>query len=663
MKAQDLKKSILQLAIQGKLVAQDKNDEPAEVLYAKIQAEKQKLIKEGKIKKDKPLPPITEDEIPFPIPPTWKWVRLGDCIDVRDGTHDSPKYVKNGIPLVTSKCLSSGVLDISKANLISIEDANKINERSKVNVKDILFAMIGSIGNPIIVSQEPNFCIKNMALFKNNKNIDEKFLFIFSLYAQNEMRKIAQGAVQSFVSLSFIRNFLFPLPPLDEQKRIVARIEELEPLINQYDQAEQELSTLNDKFPEQLKKSILQYAIQGKLVAQDENDEPAEVLYTKIQAEKQKLIKEGKIKKDKPLPPITEDEIPFSIPPTWKWVRLGEIVKYIQRGKSPEYTDIKKVPVISQKCNQWNGLDISSVKFITERSLYNYNQERYLLTNDLLLNSTGTGTVGRVGIYYENLNPYHIAVADSHVTVVRPLWVSSKYLYNFFASPYIQLNIENLCDGSTNQIELALQTVKKILIPLPPLEEQHRIVAKVNNLLDACGRLSNPLTYKTQENKSPITNEWLIDKGFELCSQKGYTDIDEILRELDIDLLLDRRLNKGRIEFVDGRFRIWVADLNDNWTKTHEVVHYVNDNKEIQLYGAVGRKDETSLPKAKEINVDAITAEILMPENIFISALEVERVKKYALVDNSVIRKLRKLFRVSDYAVKVRLQNLGYHTK
>ena len=490
MKAQDLKNSILQYAIQGKLVSQDENDEPAEVLYAKIQAEKQKLIKEGKIKKDKPLPPITEDEIPFPIPPTWKWVRLGEIGLSRIGLTYHPS-------------------DISPKGTIVLRSGNIQN--NKLSFSDIVRVNIPIPENLLVRKGDIIICARNGSKTLVGKSaligeLDEAmsfgaFMAIFrcpispyvKLYLDSPLFKKTLSAVNTVtinqITQQNLNQAILPLPPLEEQKRIVAKIEELEPLINQYDQAEQELSTLNDKFPDQLKKSILQYAIQGKLVAQDENDEPAEVLYAKIQAEKQQLIKEGKIKKDKPLPPITEDEIPFPIPPTWKWVRLGEIVKYIQRGKSPEYTDIKKVPVISQKCNQWNGLDMSSVKFITERSLYNYNHERYLLTNDLLLNSTGTGTVGRVGIYYANLNPYHIAVADSHVTVVRPLWGSSKYLYNFFASPYIQLNIENLCDGSTNQIELALQTVKKILIPLPPLAEQHRIVARVAILLEACDKL------------------------------------------------------------------------------------------------------------------------------------------------------------------------------
>ena len=249
-----------------------------------------------------------------------------------------------------------------------------------------------------------------------------------------------------------------------------------------------------------LKNSILQLAIQGKLVPQDPKDEPASKLLEKIRAAKQKLVKEGKIKKDKresfiykgddnnyyekigkDIRNIT-DEIPFEIPDSWAWVRLGNICSYIQRGKSPKYSETRKIPVISQKCIQWSGFSIVSAKFITEESLKSYTTDRFLQDQDLLWNSTGIGTVGRVTVYYQAQNPYQIAVADSHVTVLRPLKISSQYLYLFLSSPEVQDIIEQVCDGSTKQKELALSTVKQYLISLPPLEEQKRIVKKIEEL-------------------------------------------------------------------------------------------------------------------------------------------------------------------------------------
>ena len=229
---EDMKKSVLQYAIQGKLVEQRPEEGTAEELYRQIQTEKKRLIKEGKIKKEKPLPEIAEDEIPFDIPESWKWCRLSDVIDVRDGTHDSPKYVPVGIPLVTSKNLVNGVIDYGNVKYITQEDADKINVRSMVDDDDILFAMIGSIGNPVLVKKDREFCIKNMALFKRfaNTDISMRYVYWFLFYAQYKLKKEASGGVQSFISLSRFREYLIPLPPVAEQNRIVAKLEEILPL-------------------------------------------------------------------------------------------------------------------------------------------------------------------------------------------------------------------------------------------------------------------------------------------------------------------------------------------------------------------------------------------------------------------------------------------------
>lgn len=232
---EDMKKSILQMAMQGKLVEQRLEEGTADELYEQIVAEKAQLIKDGKIKKSKILPEITEAETPFEIPSSWRWVRLSEVINVRDGTHDSPKYRETGIPLVTSKNISGGRLDFSNVKYISREDANKINERSNVDSGDILFAMIGSIGNPVIVKKDREFCVKNVALFKNydKSKMCIEYVYWFLYREQYVMKKNASGGVQSFISLKVFRNYLFPLPPLAEQKRIVAKIEELLPYCDQ----------------------------------------------------------------------------------------------------------------------------------------------------------------------------------------------------------------------------------------------------------------------------------------------------------------------------------------------------------------------------------------------------------------------------------------------
>ena len=254
---------------------------------------------------------------------------------------------------------------------------------------------------------------------------------------------------------------------------------------------------------QQLKNSILQMAVQGKLVPQDPNDEPASVLLERIRTEKEQLIKEKKIKREKnpsvifkgadntPYEKIGDevrslaDEVPFDIPDSWEWVRLIDVCEYIQRGKSPKYSPIKKYPVVAQKCNQWSGFSIEKAQFIEPNSLSSYGPERLLQDNDLMWNSTGLGTLGRMAIYKTAANPYELAVADSHVTVIRPLkqFVLPEYLYYYFANPSVQSVIEDQADGTTKQKELATATIKAYLTPIPPLDEQRRILTKLSEVL------------------------------------------------------------------------------------------------------------------------------------------------------------------------------------
>ena len=245
-----LRKSILQEAVQGKLVPQDPTDEPVSVLLERIRAEKQHLVKEGKIKKATHESVIfrrdnshyekrgseevcIDDEIPFEIPENWCWARMGSYLDVRDGTHDTPKYVLEGIPLVTSKNLCNGKIDFSTAKFISREDHLAISLRSKVDAGDIMYAMIGSIGNPVLYNGNAEFSIKNMALFKKIANgLDMEYVYWFLYLSQDTMKKFASGGVQSFVSLGYLRNYWIPVPPIQEQHRIVTAIKQILPKIS-----------------------------------------------------------------------------------------------------------------------------------------------------------------------------------------------------------------------------------------------------------------------------------------------------------------------------------------------------------------------------------------------------------------------------------------------
>ena len=311
------------------------------------------------------------------------------------------------------------------------------------------------------------------------------------------------GAVVQNLNSEKVAMALFPFPSYAEQVRIVKKINKLIPHVEKYSETEKVLKTLDTNIFPKLKKSILQEAIQGRLVTQIAEEGTAWELLEQIRQEKQKLVKEGKLKKSALSDSVIykgddnkyyendgnnvvciDDEIPFEIPSSWQWVRLEHICSYIQRGKSPKYSPIKQYPVVAQKCNQWTGFTIEKAQFIDPATIGAYTQERFLEDGDLMWNSTGLGTLGRMAIYREELNPYKVAVADSHVTVIRPLksFVMPQYLYSYFSSYTVQSVIEDKADGSTKQKELATTTVKKYLVPLPPLREQERIAQRIDVL-------------------------------------------------------------------------------------------------------------------------------------------------------------------------------------
>ena len=481
MTPQELKNSILQLAIAGKLVEQRAEEGTAEELFAQIQAEKQRLVAEGKLKKQKPLPEITEEEKPFDIPESWKWVRLGEYLNVRDGTHDTPKYVASGIPLVTSKNLVNGIIDFSTTKFISHKDADLINERSYVDDNDILFAMIGTIGNPVLVKKQRDFCIKNMALFKNIIEVNMKYAYYFSCLQQTNMKRNASGGVQSFVSLSFLRNYSFPLPPLAEQKRIVAKIEQLLPYIDRYEKAWSRLQEFNKRFPSDMQKSLLQYAIEGKLVEQRAEEGTAEELFAQIQAEKQRLVAEGKLKKQKPLPEITEEEKPFDIPESWKWVRLGEVGNW-GSGATPSRTNPDyyggKIPWL--KTGDLNDGYITNVpEFITELALEK---------TSVRLNPVGSVLIAMYGATIGKLGILKVPMTTNQACCACIPFNGIYNIYLFYFLMAYRTRFIKMGEGGA-QPNISREKIVNSILPLPPLAEQKRIVARLEKLLPLCDRL------------------------------------------------------------------------------------------------------------------------------------------------------------------------------
>lgn len=295
---------------------------------------------------------------------------------------------------------------------------------------------------------------------------------------------------------------------------------------------------------QKLREMILQLAVQGKLVPQDPIDEPASELLKKIRAEKEHLLMEKKIKRVKPSPSITENEIPYKLPEEWQWVRLDSICSYIQRGKGPKYVEHSDIPVIAQKCIQWDGFHIERARFIDPSSLNKYTEERFLRTGDLLCNSTGTGTLGRINVYIHEDNPFEHVVADSHVTVIRSINLNSKYLYIFLASPFVQNDIENRASGTTKQTELNISTIRNQIIPLPPVPEQKRIVAKVEQLIEVCDELES-CRQRREKERVALNNSFLN----ELLSAESHDDFQKHWQRIyeNFDLLYDNSENVSRL--------------------------------------------------------------------------------------------------------------------
>ena len=475
MKAADLRKSILQYAVEGKLVQQDIHDEPASLLYDKIIKEKESLIKQGKIKKEKPLPPITDDEIPYDIPENWKWVRLENIsylIGNKNNTILAKQVKEKGkYPVISqSKNLIDGFYDDS-SKLIKIDTPIVIFGDHTKNVKYIDFDFIvGADGTQIL---KPII-------------INSKFLYYIILNQSFIMKD--RGYARHF---SLLKKTIFPLPPLKEQERIVKKVDELMALCDKLEQEEEKLFALDKHFADTLPKSILQYAVEGKLVPQNIHDEPASILYDKIIKEKENLIKQGKIKKEKPLPPITDDEIPYDIPENWKWVRLGEIVSVIQ-GTSYNKSDItsnkKDIRIIRGGNIKNYNINILNDDIHIKQS--HFNIEKQIYKNDIIIvASTGSKTIlGNASFAYTD---YINTQIGAFLRIIRPYnsiffpYLRIMFMTNYYMD-YIKIHSKGI--GINN---IKNDTINNFQIPLPPLKEQERIVEKVDELLTYCNKLKD----------------------------------------------------------------------------------------------------------------------------------------------------------------------------
>lgn len=485
MTPQQLKNAILQQAIQGKLVEQRAEEGTGEELYKVIQDEKKKLIEEGKLKKQKALPEITEDEIPFEIPETWKWVKLIDLVSILgDGIHGTPKYSASGdYYFINGNNLNDGKIEL-KDTTKRVDKQEWEKYKKNLDLHTILISINGTIGNIAFYNNEKIMLGKSACYF--NVVLAELKTYLFFLLKSDYFLKYAlhsaTGTTIKNVSLKAMSNFLIPLPPLAEQQRIVERIEELLPLVERYEKAWTRLEELNKKFPLDMQKAILGQAIQGKLVEQRAEEGKGQELFEFIQDEKKKLIEEGKFKKQKTLPEITEDEIPFEIPDSWKWVRLVDLAK-VTGGyafKSNEFTE-QGVRVIRISDFNENGFVNSKIV----RHSYDDTLQMFLIEKkNILLCMTG-GTVGKSLFVRDLEEPMMTNQRVATIKIHHNLF--PEYINYNILSPIVQKTIL-LSKNSTND-NISMDTIKSFLIPLPPLAEQKRIVEKIEELLPLVEKL------------------------------------------------------------------------------------------------------------------------------------------------------------------------------
>lgn len=534
---QKMRELILQLAVQGKLVPQDPNDEPASTLLKKIKVEKKRLIKEGKIKKTKPLPPIDLDEMPYELPDGWEWVRLGDIGRIVGGgtpkTNRSEYFSDNGIPWLTpadlydlkGKYIDRGKRDISKLGL-------QKSSAKLMPAGTVLFSSRAPIGYVAIALNDisTNQGFKSCVPFILEMN---EYIYYFLLNASKKIERNAPGTTFKEVSGKIVSQVLIPLPPLNEQERIVAKVDQLmaicdrleEQLMETHDHRlklnESSLSALLDtadlgEFSKQwqhvcdnfdilyvdatnvdkLKEAILQLAVQGKLVEQIPDDEPALILLEKIMAEKDRLIKEKKIKKSKPLPQIRPDEVPCKLPNGWEWVRLEALSDKIHYGYNAsadfDRNDVRLLRITDIQNNKVNWETVPGCRY-SDATLESYG----LSNGDILIARTG-GTIGK-SYLVENLEI--LAVFASYlIRVVPNKEVLPRYVKLFLESPLYWQQLYEKSMG-TGQPNVNGTSLKSLVFPLPPITEQKRIVAKVDQLMALCDDLKAKIEQSQEHNQ------------------------------------------------------------------------------------------------------------------------------------------------------------------
>ena len=527
MTAQQLKNSILQMAVQGKLVPQDPSDEPASVLLQRIKAEKQELIKAGKIKKDKKSSEIfrgasrnlpyayceqigkeirdISDEIPFEIPESWEWVRI-EYLAKSSGTEsfaDGPfgSNLKKEHQIVTPEVR---IIQLSNLGEFGWRNDNvkytsyehlKTISRCEVEPGNFVIAKMMPAGRTVIVPDlGTKICLGSDAIkFVPHPLIYNMYLY-YAMHSDmflNQVSAESHGVTRIRTSLNKLKTYFIPIPPLSEQHRIVAKIEELLPYIERYGKAEEQLTALNTTFPEALKKSILQEAVQGKLVPQNPDDEPASVLLECIRAEKQELIKAGRIKKDKHESVIvTRDKIPYEIHDSWEWCKLSDLAILENGDRSSKYpveADYVEsgIPFFGAKDIDGEMMSFQNVRFISQQK-YDELGNGKLVDGDIIC--LLRGSVGKTAKFEAN-EQFDTGFICAQMLIIRLLDKSLfGYISSYFKSHDYTNYVESKVTGTAVR-QMPAKEMGNLLIPIPPLAEQKRIVAKIEELMQYCDKL------------------------------------------------------------------------------------------------------------------------------------------------------------------------------
>ena len=532
-----LRELILTLAVQGKLVPQDPADEPAGVLLQKIRAEKDRLIAEGKIKRDKPLAAIGEEEKPFGLPQGWEWVRALDiCALITDGDHQPPPKADTGVPfLVIGDVRTGAVLLQGASRFVSESYFEKLDWGKKPFPGDVLYTTVGSFGIPVPVVQQQRFCFQRHIALLRPAVVDLQSYLALALrttlaFAQAE--KGATGTAQKTVPLSVLRNLILPLPPLAEQSRIVTRVEALmrlcdaleakgqleatqhaqlvstllgtltasttpEELAANWQRVAQHFDLLLDR-PEAidaLEQTLLQLAVRGLLVPQDPTDEPASALLQKIRAEKDRLIATGQIKRGKPLPPITDEEKPFELPVGWEWVRMGAVVNESEAGWSPTCIGSPRRQglwgVLKVSAVSWGEFDATANKELPSDLVPRPEYE--VRDGDFLLSRANTAELVARSVVVEQAEP-KLMLSDKIIRLAVSSQMNRSFLNMANNASYAREHYAVNASGTSSSMKnVSREVVLALPVPLPPLAEQSRIVTRVTALRRLCADLRQRL--------------------------------------------------------------------------------------------------------------------------------------------------------------------------